>query len=72
MRNQYFLLLNSATVIDVAIAAFRDSEPGSSAGYGGMYNLSETSSAIASDIPLDSLPITITEGASSPLLNSLW
>ena len=33
---QYVRLLNSATVIEVAIAAFRDSDPGSSAGKGGI------------------------------------
>ena len=33
---QYVRLLNSATVIEVAIAAFKDSDPGSSAGKGGI------------------------------------
>lgn len=35
-RLYFYLLRNSATVIAVAIAALSDSEPGWSAGYGGM------------------------------------
>lgn len=36
LRGNYDLLRNSATVIAVATAAFNDSEPVSSLGYGGM------------------------------------
>ena len=69
--DQYVLLRNSATVIAVATAALSDSEPGSSAGYGGMYNLSETSFSIAGEIPSDSFPITIITGFSRPVSNDV-
>ena len=43
-------LRNSATVTAVATAAFSDSEPGSSAGYGGMKSLSVTMDATSGEI----------------------
>ena len=54
-------------MIAAATAAFNDSDPESSAGYGGIYNLSDTSSAIASEMPSDSFPITIMDGLSIPV-----
>ena len=54
-------------MIAVAIAALRDSDPGWSAGYGGIYNLSDTISAISSDTPADSFPMTMTDADSEPL-----
>ena len=65
------LLRNSATVMAVAMAALRDSEPGSSAGNGGIYSLTETILSIDAEMPSDSFPMTITDGFADPLSRSL-
>ena len=54
----YILLLNSATVIAVAIPTFNDSDVGRSCGYDGINYRRFLWRPISSEIPWPSFPIT--------------